>query len=199
MTVAEARIFLSIQGDEDPIDAYEEQLFQFKQFFTTRPIIISTFQAKLKKLKNVEVAASVLGVELPPYERLSNESYVGNENILDSFQTYQKVKSAVFQKIHGARTIVELNAAVENLLGVHNQFSCLWPEVKNNAATVILSKELDAMAMLAEIKLLKAAGIETFSEMAKNLTTLSESILNESMRLFLVNQKEEEWKKLLKD
>lgn len=196
MTIAEARIFLSIQGDEDPIDAYEEQLFQFKQFFTTRPVIISTFHAKLKKLKNVEIAASVLGLELPAYEIAVIQSYVPNENILDSFQAYQKVRSIVLQNIHASRTVEEMNAAVSNLLTIHHQFSSLWPDVKKSVSAVILSKELDAMAMLAEIKLLKAAGIETFSELAKNLTTVSDSIANESMRLFLVNQKEEEWKKL---
>ena len=196
MTIAEARIFLSIQGDEDPIDAYEEQLFQFKQFFTTRPVISSTFHSKLKKLKNVEIAASVLGLELPVHEIAVIQSYVPNENILDSFQAYQKVRSIVLQNIHAARTVEEMNAAVSNLLAIHHQFSSLWPDVKKSESAVILSKELDAMAMLAEIKLLKAAGIETFSELAKNLTTVSDSIANESMRLFLVNQKEEEWKKL---
>ncbi len=53
MTEAEARIFLGLEKDDDPQEALEEQLFQFKQFFTSRPIIQSTFKSKLEKLKKL--------------------------------------------------------------------------------------------------------------------------------------------------
>lgn len=199
MTTAEARIFLSLEHDGDPFDAYEDQLFQFKQFFTSKAIIRSTFQARLKKLKNIDLAARVMGVELPRSGSLELKTFMPSENILDSFQEYQKVKSSLFQAINLAQSVDELEAVVENLLTVHAQFAGLWPEIQDRSSTVILSKEMDPMMLLVEIKTLKANGIGTFSELAKNLTNVSESILNESMRLFLVNQKEIEWKKSLVD
>ena len=50
MTLAEAKIILGIDSHEDAFDAFEEQLFALKQFFVTKPILQTTFRAKLKKL-----------------------------------------------------------------------------------------------------------------------------------------------------
>lgn len=199
MTIAEARIFLSLEIDQDPIDAFEEQLFQFKQYFTSKAIIRATFQAKLKKLDNLEKAANVMGIELPVCEKKEIHKFEATEYMLDAFQTYQKVKSALFQDINKTQSTHELKALVGNLLDVHFQYAELWPEIKEITFPVILSKENDPMELLTGLKMLKANGVETFSELAKNLTKAPQGIINESMRLFLVNQKEIEWKMLLKD
>ncbi|MEY3425234.1 MAG: hypothetical protein RL679_592, partial [Bacteroidota bacterium] len=39
MTENEACIFLGMEKGEDPFEAFEESLFQFKKFFTSQPII----------------------------------------------------------------------------------------------------------------------------------------------------------------
>ena len=63
MTLAEAKIILGIDSQEDAFDAFEEQLFALKQFFVTKPILQTTFRAKLKKLKQLQNALAVFEIE----------------------------------------------------------------------------------------------------------------------------------------
>lgn len=203
MTLAEARIFLNLQEEGDAFDAYEEQLFHYKQFFTSRPVISATFRAKLKKLDKVQEAAHVLGIHVLERAISTEVKFSGTHILLDAFMEMQTLKSNLFQKIHQASSVRELNAEVTNLLSLFFDYSALWPESKSDPSAVILSKEPDPMDVLAELKRLKVTGIVSFEDLAKDLTSdsanVSDLIKHESMRLFLLHQKELEWTKSLKD
>jgi hypothetical protein len=193
MTIAEARIFLSCTEEQDPQDAFEEQLFQFKQFFTTKPIIRATFSARLIKLNNLSEAAEVMGIALPEMRKDNELKYVKSDSILKSFQNYQQLRSILFQKINASFSIIELKFHVENLLRIFSEYCASWPATKKDTLSVILSKEPDPMELLMEIKSLLNSGIQNFEDLAKDLRGNSDLIYNESMRLFLLHQKELEW------
>lgn len=203
MTLAEARIFLNINDEEDAFDAYEEQLFQFKQFFTSRPVISATFHAKLKKLEKVQEAAEILGIQVSEGSISKDVKFNATSILLEAFKEMQELKSCLFQSIHQATSVVELKSAVTNLLTLFFEYSALWPETNCDPAAVILSKEPDPMYVLEDLKRLKDTGIVSFDDLAKDLTSesriASDRIKQESMRLFLLHQKELEWTRSLKN
>ena len=78
----------------------------------------------------------------------------------------------------------------EDLLRLNSDYIKLWPNTNLEAAAVILSKEVDPMELLADIKRMKENGIVTFEDLAKELTEPNSILRKESMRLFLLYQKE---------
>lgn len=196
MNESEARIFLAIEQGEDYQDAFEEQMFQHKQFFTSRPIIWATFQAKMLKLKKIEIACEVLNVIIPTPSDFYTEEIDWSENILNAFQQFQNFKSKIFQLIHVSLSPSDLNYNVELLLDVHSKYCQLWPNTGIEEVGIVLSKESDPMVLLAEIKMMQENGIMTFGDLKKYAITESNLIVKESMRLYLLTQKEVEWKKI---
>jgi len=190
MTEAEARIFLVFEKDDDPQEALEEQLFQFKQFFTSRPIIQSTFKSKLEKLKKLDEAACFFEIEQRDLSTYQTETFGHFENIVEAFQCYQILKSILFQRIQLVHSPLELQQCVEDLLRLNSDYIKLWPNTNFNESAVILSKEPDPMELLADIKRMKENGIVTFGDLAKELTEPNSILRKESMRLFLLHQKE---------
>ena len=190
MTEAEARIFLVFEKDDDPQEALEEQLFQFKQFFTSRPIIQSTFKSKLEKLKKLDEAACFFEIEQRDLSTYQTETLGHFENIVEAFQCYQILKSILFQRIQLVHSPLELQQCVEDLLRLNSDYIKLWPNTNIEPSAVILSKEPDPMELLADIKRTKENGIVTFGDLAKELTEPNSILRKESMRLFLLHQKE---------
>ena len=190
MTEAEARIFLGLENGDDPQEALEEQLFQFKQFFTSRPIIQSTFKSKLEKLKKLYEASTVFNLAQSDSPVFETETVGHFENVLEAFQCYQILKSVLFQRIQIVHSPLELQECVEDLLRLNSDYIKLWPNTNLEAAAVILSKEVDSMELLADIKRLNEIGIVTFDDLAKELTEPNSILRKESMRFFMLNQKE---------
>ena len=190
MTEAEARIFLGLEKDDDPQEALEEQLFQFKKFFTSRPIIQSTFKSKLEKLKKLEEASKFFKLAQGNSPVFETESFGHFENILEAFQCYQILKNILFQRIQIVHSPLELQQCVEDLLRLNSDYIRLWPNTNIEPSSVILSKEVDPMELLADIKRMKVNGIMTFDDLAKELTEPNSILRKESMRLFLLYQKE---------
>jgi hypothetical protein len=76
MTEAEARIFLGYEPEDELEDVIEDKLFEFKQFFLSKPIIWSTFIARLEKLAKIKEAIACFDeVENKPSINLPAVSY----------------------------------------------------------------------------------------------------------------------------
>ena len=194
MTEAEARIFLGYEPEDDLEDVIEDKLFEFKQFFLSKPIIWSTFNARLEKLSKVKAAIACLGgsekmcsVNLPVFQ--------STDLILDAFQGFQEVRNACFLAINRASTCAEMETIVKQLLTSHTTYASLWPDLSFVPSTVILSKEPDPMDLLSGIKSVNLSGIVTFADLAEKLTDQSTCVAEESKRLFMLHQKVKEWMK----
>jgi hypothetical protein len=190
MTLEEAHVFLGVHTDSNPEEAYQQQLFEAKQYFTSRPVIRSTFESKLKKLEKIQLAAEIVGIFKKNDTAVSITVFVASASILGTFNEYQKVKNNLLLLIHQSRSFQELIALVKTLLNVHTVYSGCWKDALENKETVILSKEPDPVDFFNALNELKSNGIETFENLASNLTTINDLIRKESTRLFLLNQRE---------
>ena len=129
MTEAEARIFLGYEPDDELEDVIEDKLFEFKQFFLSKPIIWSTFTARLEKLAKVKEAIACLGGS----EKMSSVNlpvFQSTELILDAFQGFQEVRNACFLAINRATTCQELEIIINSLLNSHTTYASLWPDIE---------------------------------------------------------------------
>lgn len=194
MTENEACIFLGMEKGEDPFEAFEESLFQFKKFFTSQPIIRATFLAKLKKLEKVEEAALFFGIETPDIPFEFEFEWSQAKEMLFVFQSFQAIKSQLFLAIQDSKSCAHLKLAIHTLLDLNLRYMQLWPEIKVLKTPVVLAKEKDPMELLADLQKLKERGIETFFELSTTTDFAGNSIGYESQRLYLLHKKEEEWK-----
>ena len=194
MTENEACIFLGMEKGEDPFEAFEESLFQFKKFFTSQPIIRATFLAKLKKLEKVEEAALFFGIETPEIPFEFEFEWSQAKEMLFVFQSFQALKSQLFLAVQGSKSCKHLKLVIHTLLDLNVRYIQLWPEIKVLKTPVVLAKEKDPMELLADLQKLKERGIETFFDLSTTTDFAENSIGYESQRLYLLHKKEEEWK-----
>jgi hypothetical protein len=194
MTEAEARIFLGYEPDDELEDVIEDKLFEFKQFFLSKPIIWSTFTARLEKLAKIKEAIACFS-EVENKSSINLTVFQATENILEAFQSFQQVRNTCFLAINRATTCEELELIIDSLLNSHTTYASLWPDIEFVSSTVILSKEPDPMDLLSGIKSVNLSGIVTFADLAEKLTDQSTSVAEESKRLFMLHQKVKEWMK----
>ena len=194
MTENEACIFLGMQKGEDAFEAFEESLFQFKKFFTSQPIIRATFLAKLKKVEKVEEAALFFGIETPEIPFEFEFEWSQAKEMLFVFQSFQAIKSQLFLAVQGSKSCKHLKLVIHTLLDLNVRYMQLWPEIKAQDTLVVLAKEKDPMELLADLQKLKERGIETFFDLSNTKDLAGNSIGYESQRLYLLHNKEEEWK-----
>ena len=194
MTENEACIFLGMQKGEDAFEAFEESLFQFKKFFTSQPIIRATFLAKLKKLDKVEEAALFFGIETPEIPFEFEFEWSQAKEMLFVFQSFQAIKSQLFLAVQDSKSCAHLKLVIHTLLDLNLRYIQLWPEIKAQDTTVVIAKEKDPMELLTDLQKLKERGIETFFDLSNTKDLAGNSIGYESQRLYLLHNKEEEWK-----
>lgn len=194
MREAEARIFLGYEPEDELEDVIEDKLFEFKQFFLSKPIIWSTFTARLEKLAKIKEAMACFG-EFENKPSINLPVFQATENILEAFQSFQQVRNTCFLAINRATTCQELEMIINALLNSHTNYASLWPDIEFVSSTVILSKEPDPMDLLSGIKSVNLSGIETFTDLAEKLTDESTCVAEESKRLFMLHQKVKEWMK----
>ena len=194
MTEAEARIFLGYEPGDELKEVIEDKLFEFKQFFLSKPIIWSTFTARLEKLAKIKEAIACFG-EAGDQPSIKLPVFQPTENILEAFQSFQQIRNNCFLAINHATTCQELEIIIDSLLKSHATYASLWPDIAFVSSTVILSKEPDPMDLLSAIKSLNLSGTRTFPDLTEKLTDESISVANESKRLFLLHQKVKEWMK----
>ena len=196
MTENEACIFLGMEKGEDPFEAFEESLFQFKKFFTSQPIIRATFLAKLKKLDKVEEAAVFFGIDTTKTEFKFELELNESKEIMPVFQSFQAIKSKLFLAIQDSKSCTHLKLVVHALLDLNVRYMQFWPEIKVLETPVVLAKEKDPMELLIDLQKLRERGIETFFDLGKTTNFVGNSIGYESQRLYLLHKKEEEWKRI---
>lgn len=194
MTLQEARIFLDMHEDTEFDDALDEVLFQFKVFFTSQTIIRATFQSKLAKLDKVIEAASLFNKTEMGTQQNPIFSLEISHNMLQLVQAYHQTKNTICLAIRSSRSAKELKSLVIQLLDIHADYCAQWPQMKTSQAPVLLSKAKDPMDVLEELKVLKAQNIETFTDLTNKEEILPLTVVIESQRLYLLHQKEIQWR-----
>jgi hypothetical protein len=199
MTLAEAKIILGIDSQEDAFDAFEEQLFALKQFFVTKPILQTTFRAKLKKLIQLQDALAVFEIDFKQPAKVIELNPINAIEFSSVFKEVQLLKNNLKLAINRSNNPFEIKEYVERLLELAtNYYRCWKINATFDTSAVILSKEPDPMELLAAIHAANSAGINTFEELAENLNQQNAaiSVLQlEAARCSMIYEKEKEWTK----
>jgi hypothetical protein len=199
MTLAEAKIILGIDSQEDAFDAFEEQLFALKQFFVTKPILQTTFRAKLKKLIQLQDALAVFEIDFNQPTKVIELNPINAIEFSIVFKEVQLLKNNLKLAINRSNNPFEIKEYVERLLELAtNYYRCWKINATFDTSAVILSKEPDPMELLAAIQAANSAGINTFEELAENLNQQNAaiSVLQlEAARCSMIYEKEKEWTK----
>ena len=153
MTENEASIFLGMKKGDDPFEALEESLFQFKKFFTSQPIIRVTFLAKLKKLEKVQEAAFFFGIETTEIEFNFELQLLESNELIPVFQSFQAVKSQLFLAIQDSKSCTHLKMIILALLDRNTHYMQFWPKINAVETPIVLAKEKDFMTLTGEDKI----------------------------------------------
>jgi hypothetical protein len=203
MTEKEALVFLNAsESDDDLSDLLEDALFEIKQFVFSKPLISKLIYGQIKKLEKLSEAALVLKIEPKSTFFLKDESFHQpiNETILSVYNSFEFIKAQLKQQLSSEESPKEVILIVTQLVKLQQDYSAYWPfiEVANDEG-VIISKEPDAMELLAEIKKMSAEGIIAFQQLTQISLDNYPAIKQEMKRLSLLRKKENEWKISLKN
>ena len=186
MTKEEARLLFS-PSDGEFEDYFEDQLFEFKQYFLSKPPIRKLYQSKLGKLQQLEEAYCALGYAVNSnfYEL---NTFVYSDDVKDAFFSWEKVRGDFKLKLLRATCYSDIANLTEELLNQYEAYTKLWVQTfEVNEAKVSL--EPDPMMLVEAIQDFNQSGYACF----KDLAHLNDDnpLLNESKRLTLLSKMNE--------
>jgi hypothetical protein len=203
MTEKEALIVLgALDSDDDLRDILEDALFEIKQFIISKPLISKLIDGQVKKLEKLSEAVRVLNLDSKDSSFLIEESIhqYTNESILSVYNSFELIKAQLKQLLSSEESPSEMILIVTQLVKLQHDYSSYWPFVDvTEDEGVIISKEPDAMELLAEIKKMSAEGIIAFQQLIQISLDNYPAIKQEMKRLSLLRKKENEWKISLKN
>lgn len=203
MTEKEALIVLgAIDIDDDLRDLLEDALFEIKQFIISKPLISKLIDGQVKKLEKLSEAVRVLNLDSKNSLFLKEESIHQNtnESVLSVFNSFELIKAQLKQQLSTEESPREMIFIVTQLIKLQEDYSACWPFVEvTEGEGVVISKEPDAMELLAEIKKMSAEGIIAFQQLTQISLDNYPAIKQEMKRLSLLRKKENEWKISLKN
>jgi hypothetical protein len=185
-----AKIFFPVSIEDDPIDIYEQLLFDCKNHFITKPVIPTLFLKKIEQFEKQFSAALFLYPELHNHETKRNNleslSLTSIWNI--DYHSLQTFRAQTKQYLIQANTPQEITNLIFNWVEQEKQYidlyATVFSDVSKNEVTV--SKETDSMLIT---KLLKDTKTElSIAYLKKNQKELPELLQTELKRLFLLNK-----------
>lgn len=185
MNQREALSFLGIE-DDDLQDAYEQILFEHKQFFQHKAIIPKVFLSRIQKMQKQLGAFSVLGLREKRTPFTDSLPKWNLENVLESHLLFSRLKFDLKTEIHRSESLSDLISSVEKLMKLHENFASLWfleRDFDTNGLT--LSNEVDEMLFLQELKAYSKDGNVGFDALKQD-AKLPTLLLNEMKRLTLL-------------
>lgn len=186
MTIEEAKLFFKLEEEDDIQDAYDEQLFEFKQFFLSKPIISKVFKSKLEKLAKFEEAFCLLTDSRFKPLIAEKTSIVFSDNVLEAFQRFEQLKSELKQQISLATSSSDLAQKVDSLLVVTYTYYQKWRTSELLPVEIdVIAKDPDTMELLTAIRAFNMQGGERFEDISsqKNQPVLMKEMKRVSLLL----------------
>jgi hypothetical protein len=189
MNKKEALIYLNAKDVNELASKIEVEVFQIKNYiFSTvfHPKLAFSKIQKLRKLYSIQInvlhsnsSSFFTDINLKLY---SIESHCPK----DSIQQFNHYKAQIFMKLHQANDLNEIIFHIESAIVLFLNYGRKWPLFSRNELT--LSKELDPILLLKELKNLHDKGINSFDKMLSNSDLLSSEMKHESSRLNIISQ-----------
>lgn len=191
MNLNEALIYLNAKSLDEVPSIIENECFQVKRFFFSNPFHPNLALSKIKKLKKtLKIQNDILQIGKIDISNQMNEDAfnVKGDDIIDCIQQYNFKKSQLFYAIHQSNEIFDLILHIERLIKLFLSFGDKWPIFEIDRNVLKLTKEMESMLMLEQIRTLNNNGIFHFNELVLNKDLLSFDIKHESTRLKTITQ-----------
>lgn len=186
MTAEEARIFLKLTGDLALEDAFDDAVFEIRQFLLTKPTLLKTFQQKQKKLAQLLEAYEALGGAPAKEQKAVPVLDFAPLNELEwHLMQYHKAKNELKQRV-AAASIMELIVVVDRLIELERMLIMPFSEPDWTDEMPVIGRDMDAMLMQRELKTQSAWGRSTLAELWEVRNELSPAFLLELKRLSLL-------------
>lgn len=185
MEKADALLYLNLDEGQEPEEAYEDQIFKFKQFFLSNVPTTKTFNAKRNRLEKIHDAyVSLSGIKDSfDCEKPELKSYESNE-IAKTFRTFQENNNRIKLKISSSTNAKCLIQYAQFLIENLSRYAKLWEmNLKHSGETILITKESDSIEMLKAINTFHDQGYKTFDEIVK--LESDNIVYRESIRLSL--------------
>jgi hypothetical protein len=193
MTNKEALAILGVANPDEFEDAFEERLFELKQYFLTKPLISKLYRSQSEKIVHLCQAAYHFGLEIHQDSLVVSEQWGGfTGEIVHDYLAFEKHRSSFKERLMKTSDGGRIAQLVDQLLKIQEEYLALWPEIKGEG--VILGKEPDPMELLSGIKELQKIGIYRFEQLNNQMLEIPSVLLNEWKRLSLLSKKDAEWK-----
>ena len=188
MTINEARIFLNADAFDDLEDAYEQLLFDQKQYFLLKPCIPKVFESKIEKLNRYQKAAEVLGLETENTEGINQQIQLAEISILDFYRSYIDQLNGIRKMISQATCFSKLKELAAYRLNLFREYASKWPLFEAFKEGQLLSSEPEPVAFFQDLKQLESDGISTFASLVESGETVGILVKKESTRLYSLHK-----------
>jgi hypothetical protein len=188
MTVAEAKVILSIDDLESLDDVFEDTFFQFKKQLLQTVPIQKLIVPKLKKLLQIQDAYLTLGGGLVEFSSSVALEFSFSSEMIASYHTYQSKKNHIRLGILNAFSPIEVFSNCQSLVELELKHASLWNS-EINIEPKILLKEPDPMDVLQAMKIYKERGGATFGDLIEGKNNPPQLLIEEKNRLSLLYQK----------
>lgn len=186
MTHQEALVYLSIDSVDEAEEAYENQLFELKQHFLTKPVLWKTAEGKLKRLAQLQTAYEIVG-GTPSVNPALSAPLVFTDNFQESFSAYHLRRNQLKQTNAIAADAVTVSACVQELLELERSFVQLFDGLDDwTENTVVIGAEPDVMLMQQQLKEQFALGRNTLRLLHASKNNLPNELLLALKRLSLL-------------
>jgi len=185
VTINEARAFLNADAYDDLGEAYEQLLFDQKQYFLLKPCIPKVYASKIEKIKLFKEASKLL--QLEGEEKSSVQQIRLSEvSLIELYRTYSEQLNAIKRLISLANTFEQLEVYANDRCALFCEYASKWPPFSEFRDDLLLSSEPDPMEFFQELKHLESNGISTFASLVDSDEQLGVLVKKESTRLHLV-------------
>jgi hypothetical protein len=186
MTNQEIQLYFPHKLDDNLEDLYEERLFEFKQFFLTKPVILKVFNAKIERLRKFETAYrfALKSDDNKELHETLKPSYFQTNNILTCFNNYQEIKNEFKKSILQINNSDKLILLIDHFLKSTLNYINKWENVEIEDE-ILISKEPDPMELLTAIKVFNSKGGFEFHDIVLKQNICPKILMIESKRLSL--------------
>jgi hypothetical protein len=186
MSLNEALIYLNANNIEELPSKIEYEVFEIKRFFFSNnfhPKLAFVKTQKLRKILTIQqnFFRSVKDAESNPLNEL--EYIIQGDEIIDCIQQYNLKKSQLFFEMHNTYEIIHLISCIERLTKLFLSYGNKWPIFPIDKKDLKLTKEMDSMSLLDQVRSLNKNGIIYFNELKDNDAQISCDLMHESTRL----------------
>ncbi len=189
MNEKEALSYLNVKTiDELPV-TIEFEVFQIKNFIFSTVFHPKLALSKIQKLRQlIHIQENVLnlnsGCDL--VEINHNDFAIKSQFALEAAQQFNKYKAQIFMDLHKAHQLKQMIRCIEILIQLFIEYASKWPAF--SGIDLKITKEMDPMLFLKELKGLNEKGVNTFHEISLNENDLSREMKHESSRLSVISK-----------